>query len=238
MREDNRVERVSEYLYEMCEDEVFETAQNLEFAWAYVYEGLECLFRDYFGSDLASIIDAFKESDASADNWASYVIDEYDDIVEASDVEIDYDAVAERIVERYDDGTLGRYIDVSEYEGLEDILKDDGSYEWQDVMDALGGKENDLMREAIDEVKGFDDSEHINDFLELAKRTYMAWRVVEHFDKTHFCGIDESKYGEIIEYFENGSTAFALMVEEIIGNAVNGITIEKATEMFVKKHWM
>lgn len=236
MNDEMRNELIDEVTEWMADEVAFST----EFlrahgeTWLVPYS-LDDLYEDYYCCDLKDTITAFIDSGCGCNDWYEYFVDDngdlhdWDDVGEVvSEMVCDDSKYAEWCVEELEEGLI------TEPQELVDLFNKYAGVDWQDVQDVISKREYEYINVERSRVDESTLDMFVNDICLFVRA---AHNIVEYLDKTHFCGIGESVYADVCDYYGGTDNAFSLMVDEIVITASNGITIEKATEMYVKKYW-
>ena len=219
-------EEVYEYLMDNL-DVASDIAKKYDFDWLRAYDGIDDLFHGYFGGDLVDIIEAFRESDVSADSYELYYVDEngfnayiytawdIEDIVENH-----IDDVVDSLMEDIENGNLD-YIKDGLTDDLLDIVSPSPTLEYmlqecaKDVEQALSCLKGSL---------GDDEKMY------TASRDYQyATQVLSLFENTRFCGIPEELYGSL----DCERLIDHIVCDYTVDGFQGGVTIQKFAEIYI-----
>ena len=242
---------MNEKTREMLMDEVIEwMGENAEFTkeflgahgydWCQLYT-LGELFDDYCGSDLVEIIQLFQNSNCDATDYDAYFVDDNGDLRDGYDL----DSEVEDFVYNNSDGIFRKVLDDLEC-GLIDNDELIAIYEkyavtpWEDVARKLWERRDDVTLHYVDEIDKvlMNGDKSTDDFINICDIVHDMVAMVNVLTDTRFFGIDESEYGELCELFYKTDDITCNEVYNMLNIvrswACGGVTIEKATEMYVK----
>lgn len=208
--------------------------------WLHVYT-LDEMYRDYCGGDLADVINMFADNNVEASTWSDYFVDdngdlhtddEFSEVV--SEMVFDDNKYAEWVLEEIEEGLI------DEPQELMDIVSKYAATPWEDVERKLWERRDDVILHYIGEIDKIlmNGDKSTDDFVGICNTVHDMVSMVNVLTTTRFFGIDESEYAELCELFEKTdditcNEVYNMLI--IVGSwACGGVTIEKATEMYVK----
>lgn len=224
-------EKMYEEVYECLDgniDEAVELAKMFDYDWNTPYDGIDDLFRRYFGGDLVEIIGAFLENDINVGGYETYYVDEngfnvrlYTEWDVADLVENHIDDVASSIVHEVENGNLY-------------FLKDEVSDELMEILDPKPCHEDivDTLHKELDKMLS-SDAFGGEKCIDTITTCFYATEAFNYIVDVYLVGgkLDAEYYNKI--NWEGFLERLVMLYRE--SGYQGGVSIKKYTEMFMAK---